>query len=106
MRSPTVMGLDVPGPGSLVFQTMFFVDDHSTGRPVSSLMPCPSGPRKRDQSAPVAEQIPKTRSNRHAKWREARMINPPLTLSFPSSAWERTVAKLCFASDTSREAEL
>ena len=39
------MGLDVPGPGSAVFQTTFFLADQVIGSDFSAETPCPPGPR-------------------------------------------------------------
>src|SRR5262249_1976856 len=49
------MGLDVPGPGSGVFQRTPSSFDHLSGSPVCSLFPCPPGPRNCVQS--VASQF-------------------------------------------------
>src|SRR4051812_22216256 len=61
MASPTVMGLEVPRPGSLVFQTMFSFSDHLVGGPLSGLTALPSGPRNWAQS-PAATGRPARRS--------------------------------------------
>ena len=54
MRGPTAIALDVPAPGSSVFQTMLEVPDHVTGVPLSALVAVPPGPRNCGQSAAVA----------------------------------------------------
>src|SRR5438105_3989646 len=54
MCSPTVIGLEVPSPGSLTFQTRFSFSDHFVGRPVSWLHAQPPGPRNCIQSAAEA----------------------------------------------------
>src|SRR6516164_3161053 len=50
------MGLEVPGPGSLVRQTMLSVDDQLAGRPFASPTPDPPGPRNCNQSAAPARE--------------------------------------------------
>ena len=49
MRLPSVMGLDAPGPGNVVFHTMFLLSAHVRG---SALVPRPiaPGPRNCGQS--------------------------------------------------------
>jgi hypothetical protein len=44
-RSPSVIGLDAPGPGNSDFYTMFSDDDHFVGSIDSLLIPSPFGPR-------------------------------------------------------------
>ena len=50
--SPTMIGLDAPGPGSAVFQARLVSVDQTLGKDSESLaMPEPAGPRKRGQSS-------------------------------------------------------
>src|SRR3954470_17871975 len=64
MRGPTVTGLDVPGPGSGVCQTMFLWEDHSVGNPVAVLTPWPPGPRNCVQSPAAAVGKPRRQTNK------------------------------------------
>ena len=50
-RSPTMMGVASPGPGSAADQATPSVRLHVAGRPVSGLEPLKSGPRQWGQSA-------------------------------------------------------
>ena len=78
MRSPTVTGLDVPGPGSRVFQTMFSLSDHCTGSLSSLLVPSPhrttellplrpnsGGDHQRDEQTTRYSRIP---SHHESSW--------------------------------------
>src|SRR5437016_1126692 len=78
MRLAVVTGLEVPGPGSGVFQTMFFSEDHWAGKPVSELVPSPFGPRNSLQSAPRAEQTPKTKSKTTGRRWRCIVRTPPV----------------------------
>src|SRR5262245_39234111 len=51
MRSPIMTGLDMPPPGSFIFQTRFDSWLQVSGTPLSALMPMPPGPRNCGQSA-------------------------------------------------------
>ena len=51
MRSPMKTGLDAPAPGRSVFHATVSVLLQVTGSPFSRLIPDPSGPRNRGQSA-------------------------------------------------------
>src|SRR6266478_3997606 len=51
MRFPHTIGEEWPSPGIGVFQRMFFVGLHSSGRFFSVEMPLPEGPRHCGQSA-------------------------------------------------------
>src|SRR5262245_22949169 len=48
-RSPQTMGEELPPSGKGVFQRMFSVALHLTGRFFSGECPCPSGPRQAGQ---------------------------------------------------------
>src|SRR5688572_4863917 len=45
MRSPTRIGLDVPGPGSLIFQARFCFGPQTVGTFLAELSPMRVGPR-------------------------------------------------------------
>src|SRR6516225_5203963 len=81
MRLPTVTGLEPPGPGRAVFQTMFLSLDHSTGKFFSELVPSPCGPRNWAQSAPIEMYAPSAhRQPRMHRW--FNMKSPPIKANF------------------------
>jgi hypothetical protein len=45
MRSPQMIGVDAPLPGSFTFHLMFLSSAHSVGGSASGAAPVPSGPR-------------------------------------------------------------
>src|SRR6516162_3971418 len=65
MRSPTVIGLELPGPGNSVFQARFLSALHLTGRSFSLDVPSPSGPRNCGQSPPAPGGAATRTENRH-----------------------------------------
>ena len=71
-----MIGLDVPAPGSSVFQSMFFVDDHSIGRFLSVPVASPLGPRNCSQSVAYAEEENKTSERIVTTGETRRMVCP------------------------------
>src|SRR5215470_13475927 len=79
MCLPTTVGLDVPGPGNLVRQTTFSLEDQVAGKPTASPIPEPPGPRNWDQSAATAENA----VNRTGAKKRPGVMGRFLLLEFP-----------------------
>ena len=63
-RSPTTIGLDVPGPGSFVCQTMFFLADQVGGQPLLVADALPAGTAETASSRHQAERGKKNKCDR------------------------------------------
>src|SRR5688572_26691233 len=89
MRFPMTIGLDVPGPGSSRFQTMFWSALQVIGGFESSRAPLPPGPRNWVQSAVAVESGPGNAAVPAARKRTsaAETMGHLFMLDAPPCAW-------------------